>query len=71
MSDEARHPGSRSPWAHMTDDARRQVAEELRNVALDGGRQRVHPSGAAAGLILLLVFTGIGFLAGWITGAML
>lgn len=39
---------------------------------LDGGRQRIHASGAAAGLaVLLLVFTGIGFLAGWITGAML
>ncbi|MCZ7538271.1 MAG: hypothetical protein M5T61_21600 [Acidimicrobiia bacterium] len=38
---------------------------------LDGGRQRVHPSGAAAGLILLLVFTAIGFLAGWITGTWL
>lgn len=38
---------------------------------LDGGRQRIHPSGAAAGLAILLVFTGVGFLAGWIVGAML
>jgi len=39
---------------------------------LEGGRERVHPSGVAAGFaIIALLSVSIGFLAGWITGAVL
>jgi len=42
----------------------------MTRVELDGGRQRSHTT--APGLIVvLLVFTGVGFLAGWITGEFL
>lgn len=52
----------------MRDD----LTNEVRRLILEGGRERAHQPGPAAGLILLLLlFAGVGFLAGWITGALL
>lgn len=44
----------------------------IRNVTLEGGRERQHPSGAAAAFAIIgLLGLGVGFLAGWITGTWL
>jgi len=47
------------------------LTNEVRRVVLEGGRERTHPPVAAGLLVLLLMFAAVGFLAGWIVGAML
>lgn len=48
------------------------LTNEVRRVTLEGGRERVHPTGAAAVFaIIAMLSASIGFLAGWIVGAYL
>lgn len=45
---------------------------DLRHVHLERGRERVHPTGAAAAFAIIALIGGsVGFAAGWIVGALL